>query len=493
MREDSTSRTVLTIGHIPDPVIGFLQSGLEVPGIDRSAEIADTRLAGESQLGSGSASAGSARDRRALGVVAGAVPKSAMSSGGHDRPHDMGEEAESTRPQPDQAPASEKRRRRIPCVDCRLIEPEPGTWVEGRCPRCAPPRRKRLRAKTRRSTPIRVSGPRPYRQDLTGQIFGKLTVIDRAANWLGRTAWNCRCECGSAVTVTANGLRSGGARSCGCLKASEANARLQEAKKDLEGRTFGRLTVVSLASGVSRPLAKWNCRCECGREVVVGTALLRNSPMPSCGCSKSEASRRNGESTRIDLVGRTFGRLTVLSYAYSRGKRPYWNCRCDCGSECIACGSHLRNGRTRSCGCLRRELGPGSGRKGAAIQRRKALLGTPRKLSPDFNRAKLTPKEVLAIRREYASEGHSFQQLADKYGISDTAVGQIIHHQTWREVGGPKTIRPRNKLTPIDVQRIRQQYADGGISHEALARKFGVSRPAISLVLSGKNWGHVSK
>lgn len=57
-----------------------------------------------------------------------------------------------------------------------------------------------------------------------------------------------------------------------------------------------------------------------------------------------------------DETGHRFGRLTVLrrydSTDYS-GSGAYWLCRCDCGVEVAVLGTHLRNGNTRSCGCLR--------------------------------------------------------------------------------------------------------------------------------------------
>lgn len=59
----------------------------------------------------------------------------------------------------------------------------------------------------------------------------------------------------------------------------------------------------------------------------------------------------------IDLTGKRYGRLLVSSQADSdaRGKSR-WLCRCDCGSETIVCVGDLGNGRTKSCGCLQREL-----------------------------------------------------------------------------------------------------------------------------------------
>ena len=55
--------------------------------------------------------------------------------------------------------------------------------------------------------------------DLTGQRFGRLVVIERAANSnAGSARWNCMCDCGGKATVVGGGLRSGHTKSCGCIK-----------------------------------------------------------------------------------------------------------------------------------------------------------------------------------------------------------------------------------------------------------------------------------
>jgi hypothetical protein len=60
-----------------------------------------------------------------------------------------------------------------------------------------------------------------------------------------------------------------------------------------------------------------------------------------------------GQFAMIDLAGQRFGRLVALK-ACGRGKdrRVRWLCICDCGRE-FEVGGGLRNGHTRSCGCLR--------------------------------------------------------------------------------------------------------------------------------------------
>lgn len=58
----------------------------------------------------------------------------------------------------------------------------------------------------------------------------------------------------------------------------------------------------------------------------------------------------------FDLIGQIFGKLKVLQRASNnRWGNPRWWCQCDCGNSKITEGSSLRNGSTRSCGCLQRE------------------------------------------------------------------------------------------------------------------------------------------
>lgn len=56
------------------------------------------------------------------------------------------------------------------------------------------------------------------------------------------------------------------------------------------------------------------------------------------------------------LVGKRFTRLTVLSEAYKKSGSRFWECRCDCGEVRIVRGNSLVGGRTKSCGCLSREV-----------------------------------------------------------------------------------------------------------------------------------------
>ena len=53
-----------------------------------------------------------------------------------------------------------------------------------------------------------------------------------------------------------------------------------------------------------------------------------------------------------NLTGRKYGRLTVTGYA----GQSKWTCRCDCGRMITTLTDSLNSGKTKSCGCLRKEL-----------------------------------------------------------------------------------------------------------------------------------------
>lgn len=73
-------------------------------------------------------------------------------------------------------------------------------------------------------------------KDLTGQRFGMLVVISRADNRGGRTAWNCRCDCGNDVVVAGHNLVKGHNKSCGCNKLKAISAKLKKYNSyDLSG------------------------------------------------------------------------------------------------------------------------------------------------------------------------------------------------------------------------------------------------------------------
>lgn len=184
------------------------------------------------------------------------------------------------------------------------------------------------------------------KRDLTGQKFGRLTVLyELPERKNGKIQWRCRCDCGNEKDVLSTSLTSGHTQSCGCLqkeKTSAANKR----NIDLVGHRFGRLVVLSR----STTSAKWVCRCDCGNLVEVTTTHLKTGHTKSCGClQKDIASEVRG----INLNGQRFGFLTVegLDIEKSTPEKKYWICQCDCGNRISVSTGDLRSGNTQSCGC----------------------------------------------------------------------------------------------------------------------------------------------
>lgn len=138
--------------------------------------------------------------------------------------------------------------------------------------------------------------------DLTGQRFGRLTVVRKAESRGSNAWWECKCDCGNTHTVRSTELRSGTTKSCGCLKSKHL--------VDLTGQKFGRLTVLERAENAKDRKTRWLCRCDCGNEIVVYGRYLRGGNTKSCGCYHRERAKTLGEANATHGLSHT--RLYVI-------------------------------------------------------------------------------------------------------------------------------------------------------------------------------------
>lgn len=117
--------------------------------------------------------------------------------------------------------------------------------------------------------------------------------------------------------------------------------------RDLTGETFGYLTVLSEAKRGPTGAGRLNVKCVCGKEIVVESINLRTGHTKSCGCLGKPPI----------LTGDVFGRLTVIEEVTERTRKGHkqYLCSCECGNTKITTASSLRNKTVRSCGCWQRE------------------------------------------------------------------------------------------------------------------------------------------
>lgn len=203
---------------------------------------------------------------------------------------------------------------------------------------------------------------REYKPVEIGAKYGRWTVLAKAEK---KGYFTCRCECGTVRDVFGGDLKNGQSRSCGCL-----NRRKPRKYKPVEiGAKYGRWTVLAKAE----KKGYFTCRCECGTVRDVMGQRLKNGQSRSCGCFKKRKPRKY----KPVEIGAKYGRWTVLAKAEKKG---YFTCRCDCGTVKDVHGQRLKNGQSRSCGCLMRDLLNERWEKNHVIGRKKGRLTVIRKL-----------------------------------------------------------------------------------------------------------------
>ena len=118
--------------------------------------------------------------------------------------------------------------------------------------------------------------------------------------------------------------------------------------KNLENQIFGDYKVLyrtQVPEGSTSKQAHWLCQCiKCGEYFIKSAYQLQNH-QNNCIC-------------RTSLIGKKFGRWTVLELTQERTKNrgKIWKCKCDCGIIKNVPGDILKRGESKSCGCLQKEI-----------------------------------------------------------------------------------------------------------------------------------------
>lgn len=115
--------------------------------------------------------------------------------------------------------------------------------------------------------------------------YGRLTTVECLGKKGNTYVWLLRCNCGNTITLPVSHFCGGNTRSCGCLR--QETCRDNSKYTDLEGKQFGKLTVLRESSRDRKGQILWACICDCGREAVASTSDLNDGKVLSCGiCEK---------------------------------------------------------------------------------------------------------------------------------------------------------------------------------------------------------------
>lgn len=179
--------------------------------------------------------------------------------------------------------------------------------------------------------------------DLVNKRFGKLVVTSFANMKDNRSYWNTLCDCGNSRIFMGKRLTSKAFTSCGkCVP------RNQSKFKDLTGKKFNKLFIMHSIPEVGRSPEFYSCLCDCGKTVILPGHRVSSGGAKSCGCIRSNK--------LLDLTGKIFENLTIISRAPNENNEVTFKCLCICGVIKNFKSSSIRNGSIISCGCIKKEL-----------------------------------------------------------------------------------------------------------------------------------------
>lgn len=206
------------------------------------------------------------------------------------------------------------------------------------------------------------------------------------------------------------------------------------------GVRFGRLTVLNGAgSGGGRRL--WNCRCDCGNEIVVSSKHLGRGTF-SCGCLAAEQAAARCASRAVSFEDRLKRMPSgCLEWQGSRDRRGYGTLRAgkkDHKAHRVAyerAYGPITDGRfvCHTCDnppcCEPKHLFLGTAADNTADMRKKGRGAR----GVTMGAAKLNDHAVRQIRR-LAEQGVTQQSIAATFGIDQTTVSKIVLQVSWRHV-----------------------------------------------------------
>ncbi len=227
----------------------------------------------------------------------------------------------------------------------------------------------------------------------------------------------------------------------------------------------------------------------------------------------------------IDLTGQKFGRwLAQYETGGRRYNDPVWHCMCDCGTERDVGGSSLRDGSSKSCGCITT-----SGARFRKTLKDRFELHVVRKDGGCWNWAGSvtekgygrfsTPGQVLAAHRvayeiyirpipdglcvchhcdnpacvntDHLFLGTNGDNVQDSVLKMRRATGDKNASRLYPERVPRGEEHSYSKMTNEAVKQLRLRYATGGIPLRKLSTEYGIHINTARAIVNRKTWAHV--
>lgn len=207
----------------------------------------------------------------------------------------------------------------------------------------------------------------------------------------------------------------------------------------------------------------------------------------------------------LDLAGKVFGRLTVLSRAgVSDDRKITWLCRCECGNEVVRVGTSIKKGNVRSCGCLRNETTSARAKLATKHGMCRSGARSPEWCAWQSMVSRCENPNIKAYPR-YGGRGivvhgpwHDFETFLAYVGHRPSDVHSLDRYPNpdgnyepgnvrWATVEEQNRNKTCAKLTQEKVDSMRRLAADG-VNKTDIAAEFGVSRATVRDVVSRRTW-----
>jgi len=174
-----------------------------------------------------------------------------------------------------------------------------------------------------------------------GKTIGNFDILESVGG--GKVRAKCNLCGNENYTTRFYSIKSGHAKSCGCVKPAKLNVN------DHIGKKYNKLTILGPSTERdkdNRPLV--TAKCDCGNIKNLRLSEITNEKVKSCGCGHNSTNSLGPK----DVIGTTIGNFDILEAV--GGGRVKVKCNLCGNKEYVTSLYKIRSGHTKSCGCKKR-------------------------------------------------------------------------------------------------------------------------------------------